>query len=175
MRIHPLTLAPWAAIGLTLIVGAGAVLAGSGRHFDAGLSGDEEVPVRVTGASGLATFKLDKDGEALRFRLRVEDIENVVQAHIHIGPAGENGPIAVFLYGLVPPDGGPVDGTLSRGEITSADLIGPLAGMTLGDLIDAMASGNAYVNVHTNDGVDPANTGPGDFPGGEIRGQIDFK
>jgi hypothetical protein len=32
--------------------------------------------------------------------------------------------------------------------------------------------GNAYVNVHTNDGVDPINTGPGDFPGGEIRGQI---
>jgi hypothetical protein len=26
--------------------------------------------------------------------------------------------------------------------------------------------------VHTNDGVAPANTGPGDFPGGEIRGQI---
>ena len=33
-------------------------------------------------------------------------------------------------------------------------------------------SGNAYVNVHTNDGVDPPNTGPGDFPGGEIRGQV---
>jgi hypothetical protein len=28
------------------------------------------------------------------------------------------------------------------------------------------------VNVHTNDGVDPADSGPGDFPGGEIRGQI---
>jgi hypothetical protein len=26
--------------------------------------------------------------------------------------------------------------------------------------------------VHTNDGVAPTNTGPGDFPGGEIRGQI---
>jgi hypothetical protein len=28
------------------------------------------------------------------------------------------------------------------------------------------------VNVHTNDGIDPTNTGAGDFPGGEIRGQI---
>ena len=28
------------------------------------------------------------------------------------------------------------------------------------------------VNVHTDNGVAPANTGPGDFPGGEIRGQI---
>jgi hypothetical protein len=29
-----------------------------------------------------------------------------------------------------------------------------------------------YVNVHTNDGVAPTNTGPGDFPGGEVRGQL---
>ena len=36
----------------------------------------------------------------------------------------------------------------------------------------AVAAGNAYVNVHTNGGVAPPNTGPGDFPGGEIRGQL---
>jgi hypothetical protein len=35
-----------------------------------------------------------------------------------------------------------------------------------------MRSGNAYVNVHTNDGVAPTNSGPGDFPGGEVRGQF---
>jgi hypothetical protein len=35
-----------------------------------------------------------------------------------------------------------------------------------------MEAGTAYVNVHTNDNVPPPNTGPGDFPGGEIRGQI---
>jgi hypothetical protein len=44
--------------------------------------------------------------------------------------------------------------------------------MDLDDVVAAMISGNAYVNVHTNDGVAPTNTGPGDFPGGEIRGQI---
>ena len=47
-----------------------------------------------------------------------------------------------------------------------------LAGHPLSDLIDALRLGNAYVNVHTNDGVAPTNTGPGDFPGGEIRGQF---
>ena len=56
--------------------------------------------------------------------------------------------------------------------ITAANLIGPLAGMEIADLIAELQSGNAYVNVHTNDGVDPANTGPGDFPGGEIRGNF---
>jgi hypothetical protein len=30
----------------------------------------------------------------------------------------------------------------------------------------------AYVNVHTNDGVPPAGTGPGDLTGGEIRGNF---
>jgi hypothetical protein len=29
------------------------------------------------------------------------------------------------------------------------------------------------VNVHTDDGVDPPNTGAGDMAGGEIRGQIE--
>jgi len=33
-------------------------------------------------------------------------------------------------------------------------------------------SGNAYVNLHTSDGVDPVNTGPGDFPGGEVRALV---
>jgi hypothetical protein len=43
----------------------------------------------------------------------------------------------------------------------------------MGELRAAMEAGNTYVNVHTNDGVGETNTGPGDFPGGEIRGQID--
>src|SRR5437667_342610 len=43
----------------------------------------------------------------------------------------------------------------------------------LSDLIAALSTAGAYANVHTNDGVAPTNTGPGDFPGGEIRGQID--
>ena len=42
----------------------------------------------------------------------------------------------------------------------------------LASVLAAIESGNTYVNVHTNDGVAPPNTGPGDFPGGEIRGQI---
>ncbi|PYV08229.1 MAG: hypothetical protein DMG07_26405 [Acidobacteria bacterium] len=61
---------------------------------------------------------------------------------------------------------------LAEGTITAADLVGPLTGNPLSELITAMEDGNAYVNAHTNDGVAPTNTGPGDFPGGEIRGQI---
>jgi hypothetical protein len=64
---------------------------------------------------------------------------------------------------------------LAEGTITAAHLTGPLAGKSLLDLLEAMASGNAYVNVHTDDGVAPKNTGPGDMATGEIRGQIDHR
>jgi hypothetical protein len=55
---------------------------------------------------------------------------------------------------------------IGRGTITAANLIGPLAGQPLSALIAVIEAGGAYVNVHTNDGVDPPNTGPGDYPGG---------
>ena len=83
-----------------------------------------------------------------------------------------NGPIVAFLYGPVAAGGGRTDGVLAEGTITAANLIGPLAGHPLSDLVTALDTGNAYANVHTNDGVDGVNTGPGDFPGGEIRGPI---
>jgi len=72
----------------------------------------------------------------------------------------------------VPNGGGRHDGVLAEGTFTAANFIGPLANQPMSALLAAMDAGNAYVNVHTNDGVAPTNTGPGDFPGGEIRGQI---
>lgn len=143
-----------------------------GRHGTAQLSGANEVPSRDTRARGAAEFRRTDDGAALHYRLIVANIENVVQAHIHLGPAGQNGPVTAFLFGPVPAGGGRVDGEIANGTLTASNLIGPLAGMTLDDLLAEMLAGNAYVNVHTNDGVAPTNTGPGDFPGGEVRGQI---
>ncbi|WP_119279679.1 CHRD domain-containing protein [Calidithermus roseus] len=123
-------------------------------------------------ARGNALFGLSAEGSELHYKLIVANIENVVASHIHLGPAGANGPVVAFLYGPAAPGGGRTDGVLAEGTITAANLVGPLAGRPLGDLIAAMEAGNAYVNVHTNDGVAPPNTGPGDFPGGEVRGQI---
>jgi hypothetical protein len=67
---------------------------------------------------------------------------------------------------------GRTDGVLAEGTITAADLVNNLAGHPLSDLVDAIRAGNTYVNIHTNDGMAPINTGPGDFPGGEVRGQL---
>ncbi|MEW6403930.1 MAG: CHRD domain-containing protein [Chloroflexota bacterium] len=99
-------------------------------------------------------------------------MENVVAAHIHCGAAGVNGPVGVTLF-MGTPGSGPVNGLLARGAITAPDPGNACGWVTLADVLAAISTGNTYVNVHTNDGVDPANTGPGDFPGGEIRGQIE--
>ena len=157
-------------------IASGIVVANAGsvdnRNFVAHLSGDEEVPVRDTLAQGQAIFRLSKDGTSLEYKLIVANMSNVVASHIHVGASGQNGLVVVFLYGPAAPGGGRSDGVLAQGTITAANLVGPLAGHPFSDLIDAMRAGNAYVNVHTNDGVAPTDTGPGDFPGGEIRGQI---
>jgi CHRD domain len=142
------------------------------QSFVAPASGDQEVPPRDTRARGTAIFHVNEDGTELHFKLIVANITNVVQSHIHLAPFGVNGGIVVFLYGPVPPGGGRVDGVISEGHITAADLIGSLAGQPLSALLAEIVAGNAYVNVHTLDGVNPPNSGPGNFPGGEVRGQI---
>jgi hypothetical protein len=142
------------------------------RNFVTALSGRDEVPARDTRARGVAIFHLSADGSELAYKLIVANIENVFASHIHLAPEGVNGPIVVPLYGPAAPGGGRIEGPIAQGVITADDLTGPLAGQNLSALIEAIEAGNAYVNVHTNDGVDPANTGPGDFPGGEIRGQL---
>jgi hypothetical protein len=143
----------------------------AGDNFVAQLSGDEEVPERDTQAVGVAKFKLREDGMALQYKINVANIDNVFAAHIHCAPVGVNGPIGVTLF-MGSLDGGAVNGTLSQGTIAAPDLPNGCGWADLDAVLAAIESGNTYVNVHTNDGVDPPNTGPGDFPSGEIRGQI---
>jgi hypothetical protein len=142
------------------------------RTFIASLSGGEEVPPTNTNAAGEAIFKISKDSNSISFKLIVANIENVVAAHIHLAPAGSEGPVVVSLFGGVSPGGGLVNGVIAEGTISAADLVGPLEGQSLEDLIEEIQTGGAYVNVHTDDGVGEADTGPGDFASGEIRGQI---
>src|SRR5688572_8656663 len=146
------------------------LLAATGFKFITKLSGADEVPVRDTLARGSATFKVSRDGTQMRYTLKGNKIRNVVDAHIHVGAPGVNGGIVVHL--LPGPVTGPKPRFAVKGVITGANLTGSLAGMTLFELVAVMRQNNTYVNVHTSDGVDPPDTGPGDFPGGEIRGQI---
>jgi hypothetical protein len=168
-------------LAAVLSLAATATVVADSLKFKTKLSGDQEVPpvgvVIDTRAKGQAEFKLSKDGTELHYKLKVSKIDNAFMAHIHMAPAGSNGPIVVWLFPGTAPVPGPLgagrfNGKIAEGTITASNLVGPLAGHPLSDLVAAIQAGNAYVNVHTNDGVAPTNTGPGDFPGGEIRGQL---
>src|SRR2546426_9681414 len=142
------------------------------QNFVAHLTGASEVPAHATRAVGEVKVQLSPDGTQLDYRLISSNIQNVIASHIHLAPAGINGPITVFLFGTVAPGGGRTDGVLAHGTITPADFVGPLAGRPVSELIDGMRGGAAHVHLPNNDGVAPPNTRPGEFPGGEIRGQI---
>jgi hypothetical protein len=163
---------------LAALAGSAIAFAGFNQNFGTHLKGRTEVPARDTVAQGQALFQLSDDGLAMHYKLIVANIDNAFMAHIHIAAEGVNGPIAVWLYpsttpGVTAPLGqGRLDGVIAEGTFTAANFTGPLTGHPMSDLVNAIQDGNAYVNVHTNDGMDGTNTGPGDFPGGEIRAQL---
>jgi hypothetical protein len=137
---------------------------GAAHGFGTHATGAEEVPPRDTNAQGQATFKLSADGTEISYRLIVANIDDVTQAHIHMGASGANGGIVVWLFPSAPPATlipGRSQGVLAQGVITDADVIGGLAGEGVEGLLEQILAGNAYVNVHTSE-----------FPGGEIRGQL---
>ncbi len=134
------------------------------RTFVAPQSGAQEVPSVETRARGQTVLQLSWDGTELSYRLSVANLFDVTQAHIHLAQPGANGPVVVWLYPSGPPAQlipGRSSGILATGVITASDLVGPLAGAPLDDLIEHISTGNAYVNVHTVA-----------HPPGEIRGQI---
>ena len=157
-----------ALAALAVLVGVMAVSAAADTHFrqatfDAQLTGDNEVPAVPSDGSGYASVTLSEDESSIDYRLYVNDLDDVVQAHIHVGAAGENGPVAAFLFGG--PDEPPMasDGLLAEGTITEADLIataGTFDG-TMAQFVELIRSGDTYVNVHTSA-----------YGNGEIRGQL---
>jgi hypothetical protein len=144
----------------TILLTVSLGMAAAHGNFKAKLSGKEVVPAVETKAKGEADFKLSKDGKELTYILKLKDIENVSAAHIHAAMMGANGgPVAGLFAG--PKKAGKFSGEIAKGTITDKDLIGPLAGKTVGDLVKMIKDGGTYVNVHTDK-----------YPDGEVRGQI---
>jgi hypothetical protein len=141
-------------------------------NFTAQLDGSQEVQQRETHASGEATFQIRNETQ-IDFALTVLNIQNLTAAHIHCAPAGEIGAVGITLYGPVDPGGGAVDAFSTAGTIPEPDPNNGCGWTDIAAVVAAMREGNTYVNVHTDDGEDPPDTGAGDFPEGEIRGQIE--
>jgi hypothetical protein len=122
------------------------------------LTGMEEVPPVNTNSTGIALFELLNNH--LDFKVNVTNLENIKSAQIHLGEFGQNGEIIVSLLKSL----SPVDvhnGTLVEGQVTPSELVGPLKGKTINELVQLFNNTKTYVNIHTEQ-----------FPNGEIRGQI---
>lgn len=122
----------------------------------AALNGAQEVPPAATGATGTMTLSLSNDQTVFSFSLSVSGLGNITAAHIHAGAPGVNGPILFTL--ATGPYSSPLTGSPNAGNLTPQPSVGIV---TFEQAVDAMISGQTYVNVHTTA-----------FADGEIRGQL---
>ena len=129
------------------------------RNHTVKLKGKFEVPEVSSKAKGAGTLDLLDNGTRIAFKLNFDKLKGVTGAHLHLGGVGENGDVVVDLLG----DGKGGKLKKLKGDITAADLTGPLTAMPLDALATEMESGNVYVNVHTKKN-----------PSGEIRGQVEL-
>ena len=147
-------------IVIVALVIAGLSLAGTASandlKFTAELTGAQERPNPVqTEGEGEAKFELD--GTSVAFELKWKDLSSpAFAAHIHCGGPEEAGPVGVTLFAGTMGTEGEV-----QGSFTAPDPGNACGWEDLADVLEAMATGGAYVNVHSTQ-----------FRGGEIRGQV---
>ena len=108
------------------------------------MSGDQELPPTVTGALGTGTLSLEFPSLKLSGSFTVNGMK-ATDGHIHLGTAGENGPMAVSM---TTESGGEAFTVPANTVLTSAQAT-------------AFADGGLYFNAHTLEN-----------PTGEVRGQI---
>jgi hypothetical protein len=129
------------------------------------LTGDQERPTPVpTKAQGQFVMWENEDG-TVGYRLIASNIMNVTQAHIHrVTAVNGTGGIVVWLYPSAPPAvliPGRHSGVLAEGTFGASDLRGTLLNASIATLLEELAAGRLYVNVHTTQ-----------YPAGEIRGDM---
>lgn len=131
-----------------------------GERFMVQLAGANEVPARGTAANGVMGFNVT--GNRVDYSIEVHGIGNITGAHLHSGAAGVNGPIRIALFpgpgsNFTTSPFSPGDGQLYEGSFEASDV----NGISYSDLLAGMRAGTVYGNVHTTQ-----------FPGGEMRGQV---
>ncbi len=128
-----------------------------GVTYVARMMGTNETPAHDVKGTGTATFRLD--GNRLYYRISVMDLSGTpTMAHIHVGAVGASGP-PIYTFPLKYPK---ASGVIDSGSVMlSGDMGHGVSGDSLKTLL---GNGHAYVNVHTKE-----------YPGGEIRGQIQKK
>ena len=129
-------------------------------RFTANLTGNQEVPIILTGAFATATVTLDVGAQTVRWEIDVFNIPSgVTVGHFHVGPPGIAGPVVVDIR---PPANVSNDFRLEGTAGASNLQARPDQGIrSWDDFMQALLGGQLYLNIHT------AVNG-----GGEIRGQV---
>lgn len=120
-----------------------------GRPLSTELTGAEEAPAPGDpDATGFADLRLNQGQERVCFDLSWADVDGeVFAAHIHVGDAGEAGPIVVPLF---------------AGSFAGTDAVSDCVDADKAVVKDIRKNPTAYyVNVHSTE-----------FPPGAIRGQL---
>lgn len=127
------------------------------------LSPLQEVPPVTSPGSGTATLTIDPDTLAWTLDISYGGMTSgMTVAHIHRAPAGSNGPVIIGLDGI-PLSGGRPSWNLLPVGANAFSSGGPVAApfaFPAAELANLL-NGNTYINIHT-----------GQFPGGELRGQL---
>jgi hypothetical protein len=130
--------------------------------FQSVMIGLGQVPPVASVGRGLASYLVTSDSATLWYSLQaVDTTSTITAAHIHLGGPAENGDVVVNLCGAGDAPVCASAGVIATGTVTASNLVGPLAGHALGDLVVAMTAGGTYTNVHTTS-----------FSDGELRGQV---
>jgi glucose/arabinose dehydrogenase len=153
---------------------------GIGHVFVARLEGGQENPPNASTARGYAAFFLNQEETELRFFVAVAGLDftgtqtadegdDLLAAHIHApAPRGMNAGVRFGFFGMpfndtnpndvvVTPFASGVGGTVfSKWDLTEGN------NTTLAAQLPNILAGQSYINFHTEE-----------FPGGEIRGQIE--
>ena len=150
-----------ALASLVLVATATTQSYAQNEKYRAKLDGNNEVPAVNTTAEGVINFKTKND--MLTWKMNVTGANDATGVNIHKGKAGEKGEIVVDLMKVSKHSDNP-KGMTMRGNVTESSLKGSLAGKTIADLKTAIANGDVYVNLKTQD-----------HPDGLMRGQIKLK
>jgi hypothetical protein len=115
-------------------------------HYDAWMTGGQEVPAVTTNAMGLTVARVNYTFDTIWYDMQATGLSGAIQAaHFHKAALGQNG-------GVIAPIAN-VSGNMAMGMFTGSQVTD--------SFLNFMNEGNIYVNVHT-----AAN------PNGEIRGQV---
>jgi hypothetical protein len=131
--------------------------------YTAILTGDQAVPATNSMATGEATFRPDKKDAKIRFKVTVQNLYDVMEAHLYMGDAGTPAlpemVVATLYPGPMIP--GKAKKVLCSGALGAGDLTGPLVGHGFDELVRALELEQLFVNVITEPHLE-----------GEIRGQV---